>query len=45
MKMLLLNGHGIDMYVDGAKLHIKDGRFSPTEDPQEFGIFSLEINL
>ncbi|ABE51555.1 CRISPR-associated endonuclease Cas1 [Methanococcoides burtonii] len=39
MKLLLLNGHGINMHVDGAKLHIKDGRFSTTEDPQEY-VFS-----
>ncbi|KGK98714.1 CRISPR-associated protein Cas1 [Methanococcoides methylutens] len=39
MKMLLLNGHGINMHVDGAKLHIKDGRFSTTEEPQEY-VFS-----
>ncbi|WP_445475709.1 CRISPR-associated endonuclease Cas1 [Methanococcoides methylutens] len=39
MKMLLLNGHGINMHVDAAKLHIKDGRFSTTEEPQEY-VFS-----
>ncbi|SES84820.1 CRISPR-associated protein, Cas1 family [Methanococcoides vulcani] len=39
MKMLLLNGHGINMRVDAAKLHIRDGRFSTTEDPQEY-VFS-----
>jgi len=39
MKLLLLNGHGINMHIDGAKLHIKDGRFSATEDPQEY-VFS-----
>ncbi|MDR6223327.1 CRISPR-associated endonuclease Cas1 [Methanococcoides alaskense] len=39
MKMLLLNGHGINMRVDAAKLHIKNGRFSTTEDPQEY-VFS-----
>jgi CRISPR-associated protein Cas1 len=39
MKLLLLNGHGINMHVDGAKLYIKDGRFSTTEEPQEY-IFS-----
>jgi CRISPR-associated protein Cas1 len=36
MKMLLLNGHGIDMRVSAAKLHIKDGRTSTTEDPEEY---------
>ncbi|NPE29829.1 CRISPR-associated endonuclease Cas1 [Methanococcoides sp. SA1] len=39
MKLLLLNGHGINMHVDGAKLHIKDGRFSTTEEPEEY-VFS-----
>jgi len=39
MKILLLNGHEIDMRVNGAKLHIKDGRFSTTEDPEEY-VFS-----
>jgi CRISPR-associated protein Cas1 len=39
MKLLLLNGHGINIHVDGAKLHIKDGRFSATEDPEEY-VFS-----
>ncbi|UGV39822.1 CRISPR-associated endonuclease Cas1 [Methanococcoides orientis] len=39
MKLLLLNGHGINMRVDGAKLHIKDGRFSTTEEPEEY-VFS-----
>ncbi|WP_342305546.1 CRISPR-associated endonuclease Cas1 [Methanolobus sp. ZRKC5] len=39
MKFLLLNGHGIDMRVSGAKLHIKDGRTSSTEDPEEY-VFS-----
>ncbi|TQD27917.1 CRISPR-associated endonuclease Cas1 [Methanolobus vulcani] len=39
MKFLLLNGHGIDMRVNGAKLHIKDGRFSTTDEPEEY-VFS-----
>ncbi len=39
MKLLLLSGHGIDMRVDSAKLHIKDGRTSTTEEPQEY-VFS-----
>jgi CRISPR-associated protein Cas1 len=37
--MLLLNGHGIDMRVSGAKLYIKNGRTSTTEDPEEY-VFS-----
>ena len=32
MKMLLLNGHGIDVRVSGAKLHIKDGITSGSEE-------------
>ncbi|AFV22397.1 CRISPR-associated protein, Cas1 family [Methanolobus psychrophilus R15] len=39
MKFLLLNGHGIDIRVSGAKLHIKDGRSSATEDPEVY-VFS-----
>ncbi|MDG6244851.1 MAG: CRISPR-associated endonuclease Cas1, partial [Methanolobus sp.] len=36
MKMLLLNGHGIDMRVSNAKLHIKDGRYSANEEPEKY---------
>ena len=36
MKFLLLNGHGINMHVDGAKLFIKDGRFTTKEEPQQY---------
>ena len=39
MKLLLLSGHGIDMRVNSAKLYIKDGRTSTTEEPQEY-VFS-----
>lgn len=39
MTILVLNGHGIQMHVDGAKLHIKDGRSSLTEEPKQY-IFS-----
>ena len=39
MKMLLLNGHGINMRVDGSKLHIEDGRFSTSEEPNKY-VFS-----
>jgi CRISPR-associated protein Cas1 len=39
MTILLLNGHGISMHVDGAKLHIRDGRSSSTEEPSKY-IFS-----
>ena len=36
MKILLLNGHGINLKVDSASLHVKDGRFSTDEEPQEY---------
>ncbi len=36
MRLLLLNGHGISLRVDGAKLHIRDGRFSPDSIPEEY---------
>jgi len=39
MTILVLNGHGIQMHVDGAKLHIRDGRSSANEPPTEY-IFS-----
>jgi CRISP-associated protein Cas1 len=39
MTFLLLNGHGINLRVDNAKLHIRDGRFSTTEEPKEY-VFS-----
>src|SRR6056297_3270319 len=39
MKMILLNGHGIDVRVSGAKLHIKNGRTSASENPEEY-VFS-----
>jgi CRISPR-associated protein Cas1 len=32
MKMLLLDGHGIDVRVNSAKLHIKNGRSISTEE-------------
>src|SRR4030042_2705825 len=36
MRLLLLNGHGISLKVDGAKLRIRDGRFSPDSVPEEY---------
>lgn len=39
MKLLLLNGHGTNMHLDNAKLHIRDGRYSPTIEPERY-IFS-----
>jgi len=35
MKMLLLNGHGINLRVDSAKLHVRDGKFND-EKPKEY---------
>ena len=46
MKLLLLNGHGIDMRVDGAKLKVKDGRYQDDIEPERF-VFSpkrIDIN-
>ena len=45
MKFLLLNGHGINMQVNGAKLHIKDGRFSSTEEPHEYVFAPKRIDI
>ena len=45
VKLLLLNGHGINMHVDGARLHIKDGRFSTTEEPQEYVYSPKRIDI
>jgi len=45
MKLILLNGHGVNMRVDGTKLHIKDGRFSTTEEPQEYVFSPQKINV
>jgi CRISPR-associated protein Cas1 len=39
MRFLLLNGNGIDIRVNNAKLHVRDGRFSTTEIPEEY-VFS-----
>ena len=39
MKLLLLNGHGISLNVDGARLHIKDGKYSD-DIPQEEFVYS-----
>ena len=36
MKFLLLNGHGINFRVDGARLRIKNGSLTTTEEPEEY---------
>ena len=45
MKMLLLNGHGIDMRVSNAKLHVKDGRFSANEEPEKYEFSPKRIDI
>ena len=45
MKMILLNGHGIDMRVNSAKLHIKNGRTSATKEPEEYVFPPKRIDL
>ena len=45
MKILLLNGHGIDIRVDNAKLHIKDGRFSTSEEPAQYVFHPQRIDV
>lgn len=36
MRFLILNGHGIKFRVEKAKIIITDGRYSTTEEPQEY---------
>jgi CRISPR-associated protein Cas1 len=45
MKLLLLDGYGIDMRVDGGKLHIKEGRSSPDEEPEEYTFAPKRIDI
>jgi CRISP-associated protein Cas1 len=45
MTILVLNGHGIQMFVDGAKLHIRDGRSSSTEIPTEYNFSPQRIDI
>lgn len=45
MKMLLLNGHGIDMRVSSAKLHIKDGFFSTEKQPEKYVFSPKRIDI
>jgi CRISP-associated protein Cas1 len=39
VRLLLLNGHGINIHVDSAKLHIKNGFWSMDEEPEKY-VFS-----
>ncbi|WP_332881983.1 CRISPR-associated endonuclease Cas1 [Methanosarcina horonobensis] len=45
MKLLLLDGYGIDMRVDGGKLYIKEGRSSTCEEPKEYVFFPKRIDI
>ncbi|AGB03031.1 CRISPR-associated endonuclease Cas1 [Methanoregula formicica] len=45
MRFLLLNGHGIDMHVDGAKLFIRDGRFTTKEEPKQYCFTPQRIDI
>jgi CRISP-associated protein Cas1 len=45
MKLLLLDGYGIDMRVDGGKLHIKEGRCSPDTEPEEYIFAPKRIDI
>jgi len=45
MTFLILNGHGINLRVDNAKLHIRDGRFSTTEEPKEYVFSPKQIDI
>src|SRR3989338_111401 len=45
MKLLLLNGHGINLRVDAAKLHIRDGRYSDDTEPKEYVFRPKQINV
>jgi len=45
MKLLLLNGHGINFKVDNARLHIKDGRTSAKDEPQEYTFLPKRIDV
>jgi len=45
MKFMLLNGHGIRMNIDGAKLHVRDGRFTTKEDPASYVFAPKKIDV
>lgn len=45
MKILILNGHGIDMRVDNARLLIKDGRFTTKEEPKNYVFLPKRIDV
>jgi len=45
MKLLLLNGHGISLRVDGAKLCIRDGMTSSDVEPEMFVFRPKRIDI
>ena len=45
MRFMLLNGHGIRMNIDGAKLHVRDGRFSTKERPMSYVFAPKKIDV
>ena len=45
MKFMLLNGHGIRMNIDGAKLHVRDGKFSTKEEPVSYVFAPKKIDV
>ncbi|WP_292464318.1 CRISPR-associated endonuclease Cas1 [Methanolobus sp.] len=45
MRFLLLNGNGIDIRVNNAKLRVKDGRFSTTDELQEYVFSPKRIDI
>jgi CRISPR-associated protein Cas1 len=45
MKLLLLNGHGISIRVDGSKLKITDGRYNTTEEPAHYAYAPRRMDI
>lgn len=45
MMFMLLNGHGTRMNIDGAKLHVRDGRYSTKEDPASYVVGPKKIDV
>ncbi|HIH31157.1 TPA: hypothetical protein HA235_00465 [Candidatus Woesearchaeota archaeon] len=45
VKILILNGHGIRLYVDNSKVHLKDGRWNITDTPEEYVYSPRKIDL
>lgn len=45
MKMILLNGYGMNIKVDGAKLYIKDGKYDDDIEPETYRFSPKRINV